>query len=74
MKFPKSTTASRRDDRLSNQRWLHVSCKAYMGDHPLGPEFPAIPYIQRPGITYDVGRNKAKREKRAAKRISQQSA
>jgi hypothetical protein len=64
MKFPKSTTQTRRDERIQSTRYLHVSCEAYMTPNPLGANLPTIPYIQRPGVTYNVGRNKAKREMR----------
>lgn len=41
--------------------YTHISCKAGMIDNPLGKEFPKIPYVDRPGNTYNVGRNKEKR-------------
>lgn len=65
--FPKSTTASRREDRIANTRWLHKSCDAFMAQHPLGSEHPAIPYVQKPGVTYSVGRNAKKRQDMAAR-------
>jgi hypothetical protein len=46
-------------------RYLHVSAHARMIADPRGPMFPLIPWIQRPGMTFNAGRNKAKREKRA---------
>lgn len=46
-------------------RYFHISCKAGMRPDPRGNAFPAIPWVQKPGITYNVGRNEAKRERRA---------
>lgn len=68
----RSTTASRREDRRDSVRYLHVACMAYMvqnplhkPDHPLPPAQQFLPHVEK-GTTYNVGRNKAKRERRAA--------
>jgi hypothetical protein len=65
--YVKTTTASRREERHDNRRYLHVSCDAYMTPDPAGQALPMIPYIG-PGTTYNVGRNRAKRERRAQAR------
>lgn len=36
-------------------RYFHVSCFAAMVPHPLGPTFPVIPYVEKPGVTYRRG-------------------
>ena len=41
-------------------RYLHVSCDAAMIPNPLIPGMK-MPWVERPGKTYNVGRNKAKR-------------
>jgi hypothetical protein len=43
---------------------VHQSAAAQMIQNPLGAHLPLVPYIQRHGITSNVGRNKAKRERR----------
>lgn len=45
-------------------RYLHTSAAVAMLPHPTDPLMPPIPWTQRPGVTYNVGRNKAKRESR----------
>lgn len=45
-----------------------------MVPNPIDPMMPLIPWVQKPGITYNVGRNKAKRERRAAVRALRQRA
>jgi hypothetical protein len=45
--------------------FLHVSAEARMVPHPLSANAPWIPWIQKPGRTYDIGRNAAKRARRA---------
>ena len=45
--------------------FLHVSAEARMVPHPLSATAPWIPWIQKPGRTYDIGRNAAKRARRA---------
>jgi hypothetical protein len=67
-----STTASRREAARESVRYLHTSCKAYMVPNPESTQLPMIPYTQRPGITYNVGRNKAKREAIARLKISEE--
>ncbi len=62
-----STTASRREASRESTRHLHISCNAYMMPNPLGFGHPAIPHIDKPGKTYNIGANKAKRERRAAR-------
>ena len=44
---------------------VHRSVDAFMVSNPEGAHLPAIPVIRYPGKTYNVGRNKAKRERRA---------
>lgn len=36
----------------SPPRYLHVSARAAMLPNPQGTAFPAIPWVQRPGVTY----------------------
>lgn len=49
----------------SKGKYIHTSVKAGMVIDPRGKEFPPIPMVMRPGDTYNVGRNKAKREKKS---------
>lgn len=51
-----------RDARRAEKppHYFHISCRAYMMAHPLGASYPAIPHVDKPGKTYDVGRNKLK--------------
>lgn len=72
--YERSTTASRREARIANTRYIHVACRAYMvpnpehtDEKPLPPNMRLLPFVE-PGDTYNVGRNAAKREKRAAAR------
>lgn len=72
--YERSTTASRREAREAATKYLHVACKARMvtnpkhtADNPLPPHQQLIPYVERPGSTYNVGRNAAKRAARARK-------
>ena len=47
-------------------QFVHVSCRAAMIEIP-GPDGKVVghqPWIQRPGVTFEPGRNKAKRERR----------
>ncbi len=46
-------------------RYFHTSCRAGMRGDPRGIGYPAIPYVEKPGTTYNVGRNMAKRERKA---------
>lgn len=62
-----STTASRREDRRQATRYLHISCKAYMIPNPLGHGHASLPHIDKPGKTYYIGTNKAKRAYRACR-------
>lgn len=52
--------------RPAPPKYLHISAYARMVPNPINPLWPPVPWVQRPGVTYDVGRNKAKRAKRAA--------
>lgn len=45
-------------------RMVHQSCEAYM-IAPTGYGMPWTPYVQKPGVTYNVGRNARKRKERA---------
>lgn len=51
-----------------NPTYKHVSAEVSMIPNPLGKMLDPIPMISRPGKTYNVGRNKAKREKEAMRR------
>lgn len=51
--------------RIPRSSYLHISCEARMVLNPIDPMLPPLPWIQKPGVTYDIGRNKAKRERRA---------
>ena len=57
--------------RPGRGEYLHVSAAVRMIPQK-NPMLPWIPWTQKPGITYDVGRNKAKRERRAASRALRQ--
>jgi hypothetical protein len=70
--YERSTTASRREERQASTRYIHVACRAYMvpnpkhtAENPLPPHMRFLPFVE-PGRTYNVGRNAAKRAKRAA--------
>lgn len=39
----------------SRGRYFHVSCFANMVPNPRGLEFPAIPFVEKPGVTYKRG-------------------
>jgi len=47
-----------------NPKYVHVSAKASMIKNPLDSALPPIPMVTRPGTTYSIGKNKAKREKK----------
>jgi len=49
--YQRTTTATRREERLDKQKWFHISCEAYMAPNPLGSAFPALPFVSR-GVTY----------------------
>lgn len=55
---------------LGPGRMLHKSAEVAMIPHPTNPMIPPTPWIQKPGETYNVGRNKAKRERRLVQSIS----
>lgn len=46
---------------------VHKSCDAYMVPDPFNPMGPMRPFVSK-GETYNVGSNKAKAQRRAAKR------
>lgn len=52
--------------RLGPGRYLHVSCKCGMRANPFNALAPALPWVESPGKTYNVGANAAKRARRAA--------
>ena len=69
--YERSTTASRREARIANTRYIHVACRAYMvpnpkhtEEKPLPPNMRFLPHVEI-GESYNVGRNAAKRERRA---------
>jgi hypothetical protein len=47
-------------------RYLHVSARISFRANPLNPIMSPVPFVVRPGVTYNVGRNKAKRDRRVA--------
>lgn len=51
--------------KATNPKYLHVSAEVSMVPNPLGKMLDPIPMVNRPGETYNIGRNKAKREKKA---------
>lgn len=51
--------------KQAEPRYIHVSAQARMIPNPLGDHLPWVPWTQRPGITFNEGRNRAKRERRA---------
>ena len=51
-------------------RYAHVSCAARMIPDPAGAQLPWIPFVQRPGHTFNKGRNAAKRARRAQRGVS----
>lgn len=46
--------------RPSAPRYVHVSAVAGMVPNPIDEKLPLIPYVQRPGVTFDENRNKRK--------------
>lgn len=52
---------------LGPGKMIHQSAAVAMIPHP-NPMIPPTPWVQRPGITYDVGRNAAKRDRRNSQR------
>lgn len=52
----------------TNPTYKHVSAEVSMVPNPLGKMLNPIPMVTRPGTTYNVGRNKAKREKKTERR------
>lgn len=58
-----------KEKKATNPSYKHISAEVSMIPNPLGEMFPPIPMVTRPGNTYSVGRNKAKREKKAMRRI-----
>ena len=54
--------------KSTNPTYKHVSAEVSMVPNPLGKMLNPIPMVTRPGTTYNVGRNKAKREKKAERR------
>lgn len=56
--------------KSTNPTYKHVSAEVSMVPNPLGKMLNPIPMVTRPGTTYNVGRNKAKREKKAERRNS----
>ncbi len=65
--------------KISAERWaylksigvgrgklIHESAAVAMIPHPTNPMLPSTPWIEKPGHTYDIGRNKAKRAARVA--------
>jgi len=49
---------------LGSGRMIHQSAAVAMIPHPTNPMIPPTPWIEKPGHTFNVGRNKAKRERR----------
>lgn len=47
---------------------IHKSCDTYMVPDPQ-LKGPPLPWIQKPGVTFNIGRNAAKRARKAAGRI-----
>ena len=73
MKYQRTTTETRRNARAEAIKYLHISCSAYMVENPLNTatmKLAQVPYIEKPGSTYDIGRNKVKTVRRAAKRLA----
>jgi hypothetical protein len=54
--------------RPSRGTFVHISCEAQMMPNPINSMGPMIPFVERPGHTLNLGRNKAKREARAARK------
>lgn len=48
-------------------RYIHVSAAVQMRPVPFGAGIQYAPWVQKPGETYNVGRNKAKRARRELK-------
>ena len=57
-----------KEKKATNPSYKHISAEVSLIPNPLGKMFPPIPMVSRPGKTYDVGRNKAKREKKELRR------
>lgn len=47
-------------------RLIHQSAAVAMIPNPIDPLAPPLPWIEKPGHTYSVGRNAAKRARRIA--------
>lgn len=62
---PNSRSGSLGQYLRSRERLVHKSADAWMQANPVSPMAPRIPMQTRPGVTYNAGRNKAKREARA---------
>lgn len=66
--YQRSTTATRREARIANTRWLHIS-QAYTKTDTLDPVTGVVTETLVPlyprGRTYDVGANKMRRGCRA---------
>ena len=54
--------------KATNPKYKHTSAEVSMVANPLGKMLNPIPMVTRPGTTYNVGRNKAKHEKKAERR------
>jgi hypothetical protein len=61
-KRPNSNSGSRGQFLRNRSRMAHTSAIAHMVNTPLGAHLPLVPYILRYGVTFNAGRNKAKRE------------
>ncbi len=70
MTYQRTTTETRRNVRRDATKYLHISCRAYMVENPRSTNRALVPYIEKPGSTYDIGRNKAKAVRRAARRAT----
>jgi hypothetical protein len=64
IKRPNSRSGSLGQFFTSRAVMVHESCAAWMAPNPFDPLAPWIPHVQKPGITYKAGRNKAKRKAR----------
>lgn len=53
-----------RENKPGAGRYFHISAHVSMRSDPRGATFPKIPTIAKPGKTYNVGRNAAKRAQR----------
>lgn len=59
-----------KDLKAINPSYKHISAEVSLVPNPLGKMLDPIPMVTRPGTTYNIGRNKAKRIERKNKYVN----